>query len=382
MIALLVGAALAAPDPAFFDAWQPLDAFEAELAALDAAHDDVALVTLGESVEGRPLYALRIGSPAAQEGPGVLVTAVQHAREWVAGSSALWIARHLAEDSDDPEVAALRDRYWFLVVPIANPDGYRYTWTTDRVWRKNRRDNGDGTFGVDLNRNWNVHFGEPGASDDPAASDYHGPSPFSEPEARALRAAVLANPGLALHLDLHSTSQAAMSPWGWTGDPAPDADVMLPLVADAAAAMSAVDGRTFRSGSMYDALYVASGVGVDWTYGNRGLWSFLFELRDRGEFGFLLPEEQILPAAAEAWAGLYTLASADLGPTSIRPTETALDTGTPPADPDVPAAATPSGGCDHADAPVALAAIVAAACATRRRDQAPLRYTPNTEREG
>jgi murein tripeptide amidase MpaA len=46
------------------------------------------------------------------------------------------------------------DNTLFIVVPVLNVDGYVYTWEIDRLWHKNRRQNGDGSFGVDLNRNW------------------------------------------------------------------------------------------------------------------------------------------------------------------------------------------------------------------------------------
>ena len=52
--------------------------------------------------------------------------------------------------------------------PVVNPDGYVYNEVNDPfgggLWRKNRRNNGGGSFGVDLNRNWTVGFGGRGSS--------------------------------------------------------------------------------------------------------------------------------------------------------------------------------------------------------------------------
>ncbi len=48
----------------------------------------------------------------------------------------------------------------------------------------------------------------------------------------------------------------------------------------------------------------ASGASVDWAY-QRGIkYSFAFELRDTGEYGFLLPANQIVSTARETWYAL------------------------------------------------------------------------------
>jgi carboxypeptidase T len=82
------------------------------------------------------------------------------------------------------------------ISPMQNPDGYEFTRTkgmfsNHRLWRKNRRINKDLSVGVDLNRNWDEHFGYlillilfrlVGSSQFGFSETYHGPKPFSEPE--------------------------------------------------------------------------------------------------------------------------------------------------------------------------------------------------------
>ena len=48
---------------------------------------------------------------------------------------------------------------------------------------------------------------------------------------------------------------------------------------------------------------------MDWTLGELGIpYSYAMELRDTGEFGFLLPEDQIIPTGEEVWAFHMTVA--------------------------------------------------------------------------
>src|SRR3990172_10619226 len=91
-----------------------------------------------------------------------------------------------------------------VIVPVVNVDGFRYD-DGHNDWRKNRRDNGDGTFGVDINRNFAFQWGHDdiGSSGQTDAFDYRGPAPFSEPETRALRDLAL-NSSFALSINLHS----------------------------------------------------------------------------------------------------------------------------------------------------------------------------------
>jgi carboxypeptidase A4 len=41
--------------------------------------------------------------------------------------------------SSDPTTAAFKNTYDFYIFPIVNPDGFAYTQTSDRMWRKNRQ---------------------------------------------------------------------------------------------------------------------------------------------------------------------------------------------------------------------------------------------------
>jgi murein tripeptide amidase MpaA len=127
---------------------QPLAAMRPDLAQVFA---------IGASLEGRPMRVLRIRNTAAGVGrckPVILLTGCQHAREWIDDMVTNYLADQFLRRYDtDPSVRDLVDRADLVIAPIVNPDAYEYTWSTNRLWRKKRRPDTGGSFGVDLNRN-------------------------------------------------------------------------------------------------------------------------------------------------------------------------------------------------------------------------------------
>ena len=115
----------------------------------------VSMSTIGSTIEARDILALRITNDLIVDKPGVIYFCDQHAREWITPTACLYFSNYLLENyGTDPLVTDLVDNVEIFIVPVVNVDGYIYSWTTDRWWRKNRRNNGDGSWGVDLNRNW------------------------------------------------------------------------------------------------------------------------------------------------------------------------------------------------------------------------------------
>lgn len=275
-----------------------------ELAA--GAPDRVALRPIGASLEGRPIWALRIGQ--AKAAAPVLINGTQHAREWIAAAVATCIAdRVVREYGRDPAIRAFADTTQLWVVPVVNPDGYQYTWSDDRYWRKNRRDR----VGVDLNRNFAVGFGGTGSSGNRSSEVYRGPYAFSEPESSALRDLVRRE-RIALHVDIHAYGQMLLYPWAHTGTPAQDRDRFAAIGDRMTSAMVAAHGTPFRLSAAID-FYPAAGAMMDWMYGEAGALSYALELRPRwpgGRGGFVLPPEEIRPTCDEGMAALLALRTA------------------------------------------------------------------------
>ena len=189
-----------------------LEAIGEALDALARQHpQDLEVLTLGQSVEGRPIWAARSRSANPAQDPKVLVVAQLHAREWATHRVALQLLHELLSD---PAWSEYRTNHEVWFVPLANPDGYTYSRDHDPDWRKNRRAGGTSVVGVDLNRNFAANFrpdgdtaesskDDSGASDNPQSGIYRGPAPASEPETRLIQTLVRL-PRMTGVLDLHS----------------------------------------------------------------------------------------------------------------------------------------------------------------------------------
>jgi carboxypeptidase T len=188
---------------------------------------------------------------------------------------------------------------------MVNPDGHEHSRTAERLWRKNRRPNPDGSFGVDPNRNYGYMWGTlnvPTSSHVPSDETYVGPRAFSEPETQAVRD-LIACERFAGVITYHSYSQLILYPWGYTDRPIPDPEdreLMVGLAAEMQGLIQGVHGAVYTPQQASE-LYPTAGDTADWTYGIFGIPSFTIELRPRTfeEGGFILPASQIQPTWEE-----------------------------------------------------------------------------------
>lgn len=301
-------------DPGFYDDYRSFAAVLARLATIVASQPDrVSEVEVGLSLEGRLIRGIRITNPGADDRPVVVVQSCQHAREWVSVMSTLFAAEQFATAAEGTELDVLLDQVELVVVPVANPDGYVYSWEVDRFWRKNRRDG----VGVDNNRNWSVAWGGEGASADPAAENYRGAGPFSEPEPVAMRDFIEADLRVVALLDVHAYGQFVLYPWGYDVVDSDDHELFSGLAADVADVMAAQHGQAYVPLQSAE-LYPASGNTVDWAYGTHGIYAIALELRPgpESELGFLLPPSEIVPTGEEVQHAIAELieTAVELGP--------------------------------------------------------------------
>ncbi len=284
---------------------------QTELTNLATAHSAIAqLTSIGKSLQGRDLWAIKISDNVAtdEDEKVVALLGAHHAREWISVDVPLLIAEHLLQNYESN--AAIKnyiDNAEIWIVPMVNPDGHQYSVVSDRLWRKNRRNNGDGSYGVDLNRNYSYKWGGTGSSGDTFSETYRGPAPFSEPESQACRDFLTQIEPDAL-ISYHSYSQLILFPWGHTNSPAPDKALMENLAIQMANRIKAVHGVTYTP-DQSSGLYLSSGDTTDWLYALLGVPAFTIELRPRSSYpGFVLPENQIQPTYEENLpAALYVM---------------------------------------------------------------------------
>ena len=257
---------------------------------------------LGRTHQGRELIALKLTQGAQQtpdgSRPAVLYSSNQHAREWIS----LEVNRRLLHyfidrwRAGDRRIKRLlrRTELWFVI--SANPDGYQYTFDSERLWRKNLRDNdGDGQIsiadGVDPNRNFAEHWGydNEGSSPDPADETYRGPSAASEPETRAMQG-LIDRIEPRFQSNLHSFGEWLLYPQGWQVGTL-DADYPIYVATGGTDADSAIPG--FNPGQSADTLYVTNGETTDYADINAGTISFTPELGEgRPGAGFVFPDDE------------------------------------------------------------------------------------------
>jgi hypothetical protein len=262
--------------PARYHTWNDV---EAELSALEEAHPDIIMRhRIGTSWEGRPIWAVEVTDHVGtDEGePAILVQALQHSDERIAGEVLFIYLTFLAEHyGSDPRVTRIVNAGEIWFVPVVNPDGLAFTENGNPDWRRNRRSNGDGTYGVDLNRNYEGAlngdpagaWGQVGASHSTHQETYCGPGFFSEPESRAIRDLVVAH-GFRGSLNYHSKGESVGWPWGYTTSlSTPDNESMARLgsrIASRIPRSSGTGSYTALQSSRFD---LASGDHDDWIYG-------------------------------------------------------------------------------------------------------------------
>uniref|UniRef100_A0A8C3V2P4 Carboxypeptidase B1 n=1 Tax=Catharus ustulatus TaxID=91951 RepID=A0A8C3V2P4_CATUS len=276
-------------------------AWTADIAAQNP--DLVSRSVIGNTYEGRPMYLLKVSNKKA-----IFMDCGFHAREWISPAFCQWFVKETY--GKDTTITTLLDKLDFYVLPVVNIDGYVYTWTNDRMWRKTRSKNaGSICYGTDPNRNFDAGWSL-GASKSPCASTYCGSAPESEKETKALADFIRENLStIKAYLTIHSYSQLLLFPYSYTYSLPSNYKELVSLSSAASTQLASLYNTKYTYGPGAETIYPAAGGSDDWAYDQGIKYSFTFELRDTGRYGFLLPESQIKPTCEETLLAVKYIAN-------------------------------------------------------------------------
>ncbi len=273
--------------------------------------------SLGTTLQGNAIWCVRVSdNPEVNEAgePEILFDAMHHAREIMSSETASMLVEYFGSHYGvDPEITWLLDNREIYIVPIVNPDGFLYNESTNPtgggMWRKNRRANGDGSYGVDPNRNYPYQWVGGGSSTIPSDDTYRGPSAGSEREVQAIMALVNSH-NFITSQSFHTYSNLTLYPWGYTSTNSPDEAVFQHMAA------IMCQYNAYEPGQAPDLLYAVNGGSFDWVYGATSehpeCLAFSNEIGGSGD-GFW-PDESRIPAlfAENLFPSLYQVKAAGL----------------------------------------------------------------------
>lgn len=276
-----------------YHSWEEANA---EMDSIAALYPDICRVdSVGTTHEGRTIYGIKVSDNVGttEDEPRVIYLGNHHAREIITIEIPLYILFHLVDNYGvDSRITDLVDNREFYIIPVVNPDGREYVEHVGD-WRKNRRDNGDGTYGVDLNRNYGYMWGYDDIGSSPNTEDwtYRGPGPFSEPETQAVRD-LCETIQFSTGISYHSHGDLIIYPWGYDYVVNEEANVFQGI-ADSMASFN-----NYYAGPSTD-LYPTNGNTDDWMYGERTTKDKVYFLTFEVGSEFYPPESQILELCQE-----------------------------------------------------------------------------------
>ena len=282
---------------------QPISGIKAQLHKIAATYPKICqLKTIGHSIQKRPMLVMRLTNEKIKgDKPQVLFVATHHAREWVATEMAMRLIKYLAANYGSVgRVTNLLDTAEVWIMPVGNPDGYQYTFTTERLWRKNLRDNDvDGKItiadGVDINRNFAAHWGLDNEGSSPVSSSatFRGTAPNSEPETQALVEFIEKN-DFKFVISYHTYGNLILYPWGWqVQTPSLDDPIFVAQAGTDAnpAIYDSYWGVGYDPGVGAD-LYTTNGDFTDWAYYDLGIPAQTVEFTNGYDFRF--PDDEAM----------------------------------------------------------------------------------------
>ncbi|XP_055501674.1 carboxypeptidase B-like [Leucoraja erinacea] len=289
--------------------WTEIESWMSKIAAQHPTL--VSWFRIGRTYQHRSIYILRVGKKTGAVKPAIFMDCGIHAREWISPAFCQWFVKEAVESYDSNcTMTILLNNLDFLIVPVVNVDGYIYSWTMDRLWRKTRsRNPGSYCVGTDPNRNFDAKWCSIGSSRNPCDETYCGSRAESEKEVRAVANAIRSYKAIKAYITIHSYSQMCLFPYSYTYSLPPNHKELNFIARNAVMALKDLHGTQYTYGPGAITIYPSAGGSDDWAYDFGIKYSFTFELRDTGRYGFLLPESQIKPTCEETMLAINYIAT-------------------------------------------------------------------------
>ncbi|XP_059056946.1 zinc carboxypeptidase-like [Achroia grisella] len=243
------------------------------------------VVVGGESYEGRKIVGLRINTPTEADEPKkiIFIESGIHAREWITPATTTYFINQLLT-STDPKITSIRDQFEWQIFPTVNPDGYHYSFTWDRMWRKTRSKSTFFCYGADPNRNWDYNWLQHGATSNPCNyQTYGGSEPFSEKETRTLSEYIQHLDNILAYVAFHADAQMLLVPYSDSVDHIDNYDDLIKIGKTSLEYGYKVNGAKYDGpATAAEILYKASGGSMDWVRHALGTpLVYTYELRGR-----------------------------------------------------------------------------------------------------
>ncbi|KAK4877360.1 hypothetical protein RN001_009866 [Aquatica leii] len=262
----------------------------------------VKLKSVGKSYQKRKAKVCQISAQRDNNKPIIFITAGVYGREWFSVALAKYVIKELVENSINNDLLNQVD--WH-VLPVMNPDGYEYSHTHERFWRKNRSVQKDGCIGVDLNRNFNFHWGEVTGSSNPCTETFMGLKPFSESESKGVKEYFYRfKDRIKMYLSFHGFGTEILYPWGYTHKMSIDGSKLHLLAEDVSNAILDAGGEKYTVESMASPVNPLAGSSEDWVKGV-GEVDYVFTISlPTGDYGYDPSPKKIISLAKPIFEGI------------------------------------------------------------------------------
>lgn len=241
--------------------------------------------SIGKSVLDRDIWCIRITNENNNNDKySCFIDGCIHGNEWEAGEACLYFAEFLLINfNDNKTVEGILNASEIYIVPLLNPDGRQ----ANMRWNEN---------GIDLNRNYNVHFGRLRSDNYPLGKLFGrikipyiyrplkksiatncGRYPFSEPETKAVRNFMKSLHRYSFYLACHTATHNFGAPGVISYKPEftvsnLERNILNTVIdwVDDNTEYSGIPGEDFR--------YSGIGCAMDWVFLKYRIPSFTFEL--------------------------------------------------------------------------------------------------------